>query len=308
MRDFVQSLSDLNPTVAPSLETVSQQAQELQGSVETLMSSVQSQQSELQSLQSEVEGNITSLVGKAGEEQGNLEQQVTDLSSKTDQLRERIEESKNTIVEGLEAAQGQMTELKGHIDEGKEAIESANEAAQSVIGAAQEHIQAGQHALMEAVDLGGRTVDGLREQISQVKSETEATALEYTERIDEGIRDTGARVEDMVGMSFDEMHSTFNGAMEMLQGNIVQQGVQEALSMLDQEIQVRLQEILHQLTENMCSVLADVREKLFGDMESSGATREVMDIALEALDPALEPLFSVFDGFKSLAAMVGIDL
>jgi SMC interacting uncharacterized protein involved in chromosome segregation len=308
MRDFIQSLSDLNPTVAPSLETVSQQAGELQGSVETLMSQVETQQSELQSMKGDIEGKVTSLIGKAGEEQGSLEQQVTDISSKTDELRSRIEESKNTVVEGLEAVQGQMTELKGHIDDGREAIEGANEAAQGVISQAQEHIQAGQHALMEAVDLGNRTVDGLREQISQVKSETEATALDYTERIDEGIRDTGARVEEMVGMTFDEMNSTFTGAMEMLQGNIVQQGVQEALSMLDQEIQTRLQEILRELTGNMCGVLEDVREKLFGDMENSGATREVMDLALEALDPALEPLFAVFDGFKSLAAMVGIDL
>lgn len=308
MRDFVQSLFDLNPTVAPSLETVAGQAEELQGSVETLMSQVQTQQSELQSLQGEVQSQVTGLTGKASEEQGNLEQQVADMSSKTEELRGRIEESKNSIVEGLEAVQGQMTELRGHIDDGKEAIEGANEAAQGVISQTQENIQAGQHALMEAVDLGNRTVEGLRDQISQVKSETEATALDYTERIDEGIRETGARVEDMVGMTFDEMNSTFTSAMEMMQGNIVQQGVQEALSMLDQEIQTRLQEILRELTDNMCGVLEGVREKLFGDMENSGATREVMDLALDALEPALEPLFSVFDGFKSLAAMVGIDL
>ena len=308
MREFAQSLADLSPTVAPLLEEVSQEADTLQGVVGDLMNQVQARQSDLGTLTNSVKEQISSLREKVAEEQSRLEQDVTDTEAKTEELRGAIETVKTNVIEGLEGAQERMTEFQGAIDQGRQTVETANEAVQGVIGTVQEHIQAGQHALHSAVDFGNQQVDVLRGEIENIKNVTEAKADELINNVEEGIRDTGARVEEMVGVSFADMGDMFGGAMEMLQGNVVENGVNSALDMLQEKIEGTVREILDSLTDQLIGMLGQVREGLFGDMDSAGLERKALEPILDQLDNIMDPLLSAFDYIKGIAAMVGIDV
>lgn len=308
MRDVIQQIFDVSPGANPLLEQINQESETLMGVVSQLQENVNEKQSSLSALSARVQAQMTSLQQKVAEQQELVESEVADCDSKVAELRRGVEEIKDGVTGALEAAQQQMDDFRGHVDAGRETIEAANEAAQAVISEVHDHIQTGREALHSATDFANEQVDGFQAKIDETMQFTETTATNLLNQMEEGVRDTGAKVEEMVGMSFEEMHSGFMQGMELVQGNVLQAGVDTVLDDLQGRIEQQANQLIDQIVDELVGALGNVRESIFGNAEEAGLERQATEAVLDALKEILSPLFDAVDHIKDMASMVGIDI
>jgi len=307
MRDFIQQIFDVSPEANPLLEQINQESETLMGVVSQLQENVNEKQSSLSALSARVQAQMTSLQQKV-EQQELVESEVADCDSKVAELKRGVEEIKDGVTGALEAAQQQMDDFRGQVDAGRETIEAANEAAQAVISEVHDQIQTGREALLAATDFANEQVDGFQAKIDETMQLTETTATNLLNQMEEGVRDTGAKVEEMVGMSFEEMQSGFMQGMELVQGNVLQAGVDSVLDDLQGRIEQQANQLINQIVDELVGALGNVRESIFGNAEEAGLERQATEAVLDALKEILSPLFDAVDHIKDMASMVGIDI
>jgi chaperonin cofactor prefoldin len=308
MRDFVQQIFDVGPTAVPLMEQLNQESEALLSSVQDLQRNVEEKQSSLDSLQGQLQQQMASLKQKVAEKQQLVDQQTEETKAKTEELKAGLQEIQDGITDALETAQQVMDDFRGHIDTGRQLVESANEAAQSVLTDVNSAIDQGRQALHAATDFGNQQVDALQSKIDETFDFTENMASSLIAGVDEGLRATGAKIEEMTGISFGDLQSVFTSGMEMVQGNVIENGVNMALDQLQSMIQEQLNQAIDTLLEEMVSCLGNIRENLFGNAEEAGLERKLLEPILDQLDTILDPLFSAVDHLKGIAAMVGIDV
>jgi paraquat-inducible protein B len=96
--------------------------------------------------------------------------------------------------------------------------------------------------------------------------------------------------------------------MELVQGNVIENGVNMLLDDLQNQIQDQLNALIDQLLDQVVETLGNVREGLFGNAEEAGLERKALEPILDKLQEILSPLFSAVDHVKGMASMVGIDV
>lgn len=305
---FVEDVLAAARSAADPLSEVVIQVEGLSQSITVVGSNLATKQEQLQSFRAQVQERVTSL-------QGELEQQtqaVNDaaglLGDKGSVLKDAIDSVAAGVSEALGVAQQQLNEFSSHVEAGQQAVEAANQTAQGILADIQSGINAGREALQAGSEYAFEQVDALQGTIDETFQTTEQIASDLIAGVDEGIRDAGSKIEEMTGVSFADLQSGFGTAVEMLQGNVFENGANMALDSLQGMIQEQLNQIIDQLLDMMTQTLGRVREGLFGSAEEAGLERKMLEPILDALQPALEPLFSAVDGLKSLAEMVGIDV
>jgi|GEM_PF-4472790 len=308
MRDFVQQIFDVGPTATPLMTEINGEADALLGLVKDFQANAQEKQAEVEAMSGRVEEGLNSLRAKVEEQQTLLEQQTDAVSAKTEELKSALDEVKTGVITALETAQQQMEEFSAHVNSGRELVEQANETCQGVVEEVTGHIEDGRQLLHDATDYANDQIDGFQAKIDETFEFTEATASNLIDQVDTGIRDTGAKVEEMVGMSFEDMASTFTAGMEMVQGNVIENGVNAALDELQGSVEEQLNALIDQLLEQVVSTLGGVRESLFGNAEEASLERKALEPILDQLGVVLDPLFDAVDHVKGMASMVGIDV
>jgi ElaB/YqjD/DUF883 family membrane-anchored ribosome-binding protein len=308
MRGFVQEIHDTSPEATPLMERINAEAQALLGTVEQVQANITEKQGALEEIAGRIQSSMDALMATAEEAQQFVEQQVAEVDAKTAELKETLTTIKDGVVSALDATQRQMEDYRGHIETGRQLVESANEAAQAVIGEVHDHVEAGREALTAATDFANDKIDGFQAKIDETLQATEQLASNLIEQVDTGIRETGAKVEEMIGVSFADLQSGFGTAMELLQGNVIENGVNMALDALQNEIQGHLNQIIDDLLAELVETLGRVREGLFGSAEEASLERKMLEPVLDQLGKILDPLFSAVDHIKGMAEMVGISV
>lgn len=308
MRDFVQQIFDVGPTATPLMTQINGEADALLGLVKDFQANVERKQTEVETLNGRVEEGLAALQAKVAEQQALLEQQTDAVSDKTDELKSALDEVKTGVISALETAQQQMEEFRSHVDSGRELVEAANQTCQGVVEEVTGHVEEGRQLMHQATDYANDQIDGFQAKIDETFELTEATASNLIEQVDSGIRDTGAKVEEMVGMSFEDMASTFTAGMELVQGNVIENGVNAAMDELQGTVEEQLNTLIDQLLEQVVGTLGNVRESLFGNAEEASLERKALEPILDQLGSILDPLFDAVDHVKGMASMVGIDV
>ncbi len=308
MRDVIAQIFEAAPSASPLLEQVNQESEALMGIVGELQENIGSKQTALADVASRRNEKMSELQTKASEQQSRLESEVADVDAKVGELKRGLDEIKEGVTSALEAAQQQMDGFRGQVDAGRELVSGANEAAQAAISTVHDQIQAGRESLHRATDYANEQIDGFQSKIDETMEFTENMATNLMDRMEEGMRDTGAKVEEMTGMSFEEMHSVFTSGMEMVQGNVIENGVNMVLDDLQGRIEQQANQLIDQLVDELVGALGNVRESVFGNAEDAGLERKATEAVLDALETVLDPMFSAIDHIKGMASMVGIDI
>lgn len=308
MRGFIQEIFDAAETPASLLEELVAEAQNLVADTDAVGAILEEQQAAVEQMSSEISEQMNSVRESIAAEQERLESRIETTSAEAEELKSTIDDVTEEISSALEVAQQQMEEFRGHVESGREMVEAANQAAQGVISQVQEHINTGREALEGATDFANDQVDALQGRIDETFQATEQFATQLIDDVETGLRDVGSKVEEMTGVSFEELHSGFSTAMELVQGNVFENGVNMALDQLQTMIQDELNSVIDRLLELFVETMANVRESLFGKAEESGLERQMLEPILDQLDTLLSPLFDAVDHIKSLAEMVGIDV
>lgn len=308
MRDFVQQIYDIGPTATPLMEQINGESEELLGLVQNLQTNITEKQSSVEELRGRVTERMTALRGKVEEQQALIEKELADCDAKTEEMKQALEQIKESVTTALETAQEQMDDFREHVDAGRELVLAANEAAQGVVQEVTGHVENGRQLLHEATDFANARVDDFQGKIDETFELTEQVASNLIEQVDTGIRDTGAKIEEMVGVSFADLGSAFSTGMELVQGNVFENGVNMLLDDLQSQIEEQLNALIDQLLEQVVSTLGNVRESLFGNAEEAGLQRKATEEVLDVLKNILDPLFSAVDHIKGMASMVGIDV
>jgi len=308
MRDFVQNVFDACPEPTPLMEQINQESETLLASVQELQNNIAEKQSALEPLKSQLETEIEALKTTIEEQQAAIESEISEQDSKTNELKDALQAIKDETIAVLEAAQDQMSQFEDRIDSGRDLVESANTTAQAAIGEIHGRMDKGRELLVEATDTANANIDALQVTIDETLQLTETVATDMIDQVDQGIRDTGAKVEEMVGVSFADLESVFTAGMEMVQGNVIESGVNMALDELQTQIEGQLNEIIASLVAQLVETLGRVRESLFGNAEESSLERKALEPILDQLDSILDPLFSAVDSIKGMAEMVGISV
>ncbi len=308
MRDFVEQIFEVAPTASPLMEQINQASSELLTSVQSLQSKVTETQGALSGMQSRLSEKLSSLQQRVGQSNQAVQQEKADTEAKTTAFKETIGEITEGVTGALETAQQQMESFRGHVDTARQWVEDANETAQGVIQTVHGHVDQGRQLLHQATDFADTAIDGLQSKIDDTLSFAESTYTNLADGVETGLRDAGAKIEEMTGVSFADMKDVFTSGMELVQGNVIENGVNMALDSLQGMIQEQLNQLVDQLLDEMMSCLGNIRENLFGNAEESGLERKMLEPILNQLDSILDPLFSAVDHLKGLAAMVGIDV
>ena len=308
MRGDVTRCFDLSPSATPLFEQVNQEGDALRDVVGQLQDNVQEKQASLDNLADQIQTKMSALRERVAEEQARVEQEVDQTDRKVEEFKDAIGEVKDGIIGALEGAQQQMSDFREHVDTGRELVESANEAAQGVIGEVHDHVNSGREALGQATDFANEQVDNLQAGIDQTFQLTEQIASTVIDSVEDGLRETGSKVEEMTGVSFEDLGSAFTTGVELVQGNVIENGVNMALDALQSMIQEQLNQVIDQLVALMVETMDDVRENLFGNAEDAGLERQLLEPILDQLGNIMDPLFAAVDSISSMAAMVGIDV
>jgi molybdopterin converting factor small subunit len=308
MRDFVQEMFDTGPQANPLMERINQESQGLLAAVEALQGDIVQKQAALEDLRGRLQSQMDILTATLGDQQQLVEREIASCDQKTQELKDGIGQIKDGIVAALDAAQQQLNEYQSHVEQGRQMVENANQAAQQLITTVHGGIQQGREALHQATDFANQRIDDLQGTIDDTLQQTEALASQLIDHVDTGIRETGSKVQEMVGTSFSDLQSMFGSAMELLQGNVIQNGVNMILDDLQSRIQTELNQLIDQIVAELVQHLASTREGLFSNAQSAGLERKALEPILNQLDDILKPLFSAVDHLKGMASMVGIDL
>lgn len=305
---FVEDVLAAARSASDPLSEVVTQVQGLSQSVTTVGENLTSKQEQLQTYRDQVQERITSLQGELEQQTQAVNDAASTLGDKGTVLTDAIESVAEGVSEALEVAQQQLDDFSSHIETGQQAVEAANETAQGVLSEIQNGVNAGREALQAGSEYAFEQIDALQGTIDETLQTTEQIASDLIAGVDDGIRDAGSKIEEMTGVSFADLQSGFGSAVELLQGNVFENGANMALDSLQGMIQEQLNQIIDQLLDLMTQTLGRVREGLFGSAEEAGLERKMLEPILDALQPALEPLFAATDALKGLAEMVGIDV
>jgi ABC-type transporter Mla subunit MlaD len=305
---FVEELLAAARSAPDPLSEVATQVESLSQSITRVGENLSGKQESLQTLRDQVQERLTSVQGELEQQTQAVNSAAEALGDKGEVLTEAIGAVAEGVSEALEVAQQQLDDFSTHIEAGREAVEAANETAQGVLGEIQNGINAGREALQAGSEYAFEQIDALQGTIDETLQTTEQIASSLVEGVDNGIREAGAKIEEMTGVSFADLQGGFGTAVELLQGNVFENGANMALDSLQSMIEEQLNQIIDQLLDLMVQTMGRVREGLFGSAEEAGLERKMLEPILDALQPALDPLFSAVDGLKSLAEMVGIDV
>lgn len=305
---FVEDVLAAARSSSDPLSEVVTQVQGLSQSITTVGENLTSKQEQLQTYRDQVQERMTSLQGELEQQTQAVNDAASTLGDKGTVLTDAIESVAEGVSEALEVAQQQLDDFSSHIETGQQAVEAANETAQGVLSEIQNGVNAGREALQAGSEYAFEQIDGLQGTIDETLQTTEQIASDLIAGVDEGIREAGSKIEEMTGVSFADLQSGFGSAVELLQGNVFENGANMALDSLQGMIQEQLNQIIDQLLDLMTQTLGRVREGLFGSAEEAGLERKMLEPILDALQPALEPLFAATDSLKGLAEMVGIDV
>jgi uncharacterized coiled-coil DUF342 family protein len=305
LKQTMDKLSNVVPTLTPRFDTLVQQADTLKERAEALLEQFQEADVQGDGLFKDIHDAMQSLTGTIVTNREALLGALDQVETGIDELDE-VEQAREALKQGGEAAGTAMEEFRARLEQGVEQAKQAGETFREALDEVKQQTEEGREALQSGLGAAQQAAETFQQHIVDGQQAVDHTIDDLADEIK---KTQEAALEQLQGYlkTADELRETFTHGLEELMANVIQQPATELVEELQEKITNELKGLVDESTNELKDALGGLGEKVLGAKEGSSSGRDTIQPLFEKLDGFFDPIKNVIDGIRKAADTVGID-
>jgi len=305
LQETLKMLGDNVPKITEEMNQLVHQGDAAQKHADDLLKAFEQAETEARDVFQQIEHALAELKKDTAHHLAELTQDLADVEKGIEEVK-TLEQARDELKHGVEAAGHAMSSFQSKLQEGSEDFKHAHEEFKNALHEVKLGVEEGHTQLQEAHHAVHDAGEALQGKINEEKQSIgDLIENVFHSAVNQHLQDTEAKLTDFLSQAHTLGEQFHHGAEDIL-NNVVKAKSNEIMELAKEKIEEELKQLMDKATDEICDAIQGMADKVTGAKDKSQGHRDAMKPLFEKLDEFKKPFDDAISAVKGACETVGI--